>query len=400
MDGNRLFGLNRNGIERDQRVTRVTGGETIDETLIAHLYDGALHDGNWLPALERVVELLGATEASLTYHGLCDAAEPDNAAYSTGRIIDASAVARYMSHFINVDPKRSILTNRKVGFVFNDADHFSDDFVGRDPFYQEFSRSINSRHTLDMLINRSSSQEIFFASMRTARQGHYDGKTVATFLQASRHFSNVARLRASIVTAERSIENAMMGLDALAFGLIVLDKNKRAITVNSGALRACSGEQGLSLISGHLSAHSNSINEALNRAIDLSLVNPVGTGTTLRVPRPSGPAWVISVVPLPASSALAVRGVPGALVLIGDGKMGPGVHRESLMAIYGLTIAEADLAILLGHGGSLAEAAQRRGVKVSTARSQLHSILQKMQIQRQADLIRVLATLPANLAAR
>ena len=375
-------------------------GTTIDEALIAHLYSDALHDGNWNPALERLADVLGATETTINFHVPGGPMELGRTTHSTGRIISTEAVTRYVDFFANVDPKRAILENRRVGFVFNDADHFSDDFVKRDPFYQEFSRPMNSRHTLDMLLSRSPSQEVYLASMRSARQGHYDSEVVAKFQQASRHFLNVAKLRSSIVSAEKVFNHAKAGLDALTFGIVVLDRNAKVVAANSAAVCACASDEFLALSSGCFSINSAAINQALNQAVHRCLTDRSGGGATLRVPRRNGQVWMISIVPLPVFSALAVQGVPGALILIGDGNTELRARSEDLTAIYGLTIAEAELAILLGRGGSLTEAAERRGVKISTARSQLHSILQKMQIQRQADLIRILAALPANFAAR
>ncbi len=378
----------------------VSEDAAIDEALVTHLYDGALHDGNWRPAIERLRNLLECTEMSLSFLAPAGPLDTRHETYVTGNFLTAETIARYNGYYFSLDPKRPMFDNRKVGFLFNDIDHFDDDFVNRNPFYQEFSRPVDSRHTLDMLLSRTPSQEVYLASMRSPRQGHYDSKAVAIFRQASRHFANVAKLRKTIITAERSANHAKMGLDALAFGIIVLDGSALVVTANSVAVKACASAQGLSLVKGRLSAHSASVDQSLNRAIHEILANGASAGITLRVPRPDDQAWLISIVPLPASSPLAVQNAPSALVLIGDGSLGRGIRREDLIAIYGLTMAEAELAMLLGHGDSLSEAADHRGVKISTARSQMHSILQKMQIQRQADLTRILAAMPTASVAR
>jgi DNA-binding CsgD family transcriptional regulator len=82
------------------------------------------------------------------------------------------------------------------------------------------------------------------------------------------------------------------------------------------------------------------------------------------------------------------------LVLIGSTHVEAGLRREELAALYSLTIAEAGLALALVNGATLAEAAAHRGVKISTARSQLLSILQKTGARGQAELVRLLALLP------
>jgi DNA-binding CsgD family transcriptional regulator len=65
--------------------------------------------------------------------------------------------------------------------------------------------------------------------------------------------------------------------------------------------------------------------------------------------------------------------------------------------LYGLTAAEAELALLLADGLALAQAAEARSVKISTARSQLLSVLRKTGARGQSDLMRILAALPGAL---
>ena len=370
---------------------------TVDEALIAHLYSGALHDGDWSPALERLLILLRCKEISLAF--VRPAASPDDLleTYATGNILNPENISDYTKYYSKFDPKKKIFARRRTGFLFNDIDYFDDDFVRRDTFYQEFSRPVGSRHTLDALISRTPVQEVYLASMRSARQGHYDSSAMAVFQQAYRHFSKVVELRRSITAAARAIDHVRAGLDALAFGMIVLDEDGRVVTANAAAVRACSADEGLSLANGCLSTASTSANQAFGQAVGRCMLAEGGTATTLRAPRPNGQSWMISVVPLPLSSAISTGRAPGALVLIGDGDIGRGVRREDLAAVFGLTLAEAELAIMLGGGGSLTEVARRRGVKISTARSQLHSILQKMQVQRQSDLVRAVAALPMAL---
>lgn len=57
---------------------------------------------------------------------------------------------------------------------------------------------------------------------------------------------------------------------------------------------------------------------------------------------------------------------------------------------FGLTGAEAELAVLLAAGLPLARAAERRGVTYETARWQLKAIFAKMKVNRQSELVSIL----------
>ena len=66
-----------------------------------------------------------------------------------------------------------------------------------------------------------------------------------------------------------------------------------------------------------------------------------------------------------------------------------------LIDLFGLTAAEARLASALSMGHSLESAAHFLGLSVETVRTYLKSIFHKVGVSRQAELARLLASLPA-----
>ena len=63
---------------------------------------------------------------------------------------------------------------------------------------------------------------------------------------------------------------------------------------------------------------------------------------------------------------------------------------EQLKELFGLTNAEADLAIRLADGFSLQEIAQARGIRPSTTKSQLRSVFHKLDCSRQARIVSII----------
>ena len=117
----------------------------------------ALCDGDWQPALERFRCLSNSAETALTAPGSDPMAIGINL---TGNLISRDARRAYLQHYVRFDPKLPILAHRQPGFLFNDVWHFDEDFVRRDPFYQEFSRPIGSRHTLHMVLCRAGKDNV------------------------------------------------------------------------------------------------------------------------------------------------------------------------------------------------------------------------------------------------
>jgi DNA-binding CsgD family transcriptional regulator/PAS domain-containing protein len=103
-------------------------------------------------------------------------------------------------------------------------------------------------------------------------------------------------------------------------------------------------------------------------------------------------AMQIVILPINIKEA-ASRAMHHALVLI---DMQAGSHASAdllLQHIYGLTPAEARLAILILRGESPASAAIRLQVSLPTIRTQLSAVLKKTGALRQADLVRRLSSL-------
>ncbi|WP_439136127.1 helix-turn-helix transcriptional regulator, partial [Pseudomaricurvus sp.] len=66
------------------------------------------------------------------------------------------------------------------------------------------------------------------------------------------------------------------------------------------------------------------------------------------------------------------------------------IRHESLMEVYQLTIAEARVAIMVANGMALKDIAEHNQVSVLTVRTQLRHVFEKMGVNRQQDIVKIL----------
>ena len=66
---------------------------------------------------------------------------------------------------------------------------------------------------------------------------------------------------------------------------------------------------------------------------------------------------------------------------------------DELQTLFGLTLAEAQVAAAIFEGDEAADIAIARGVAESTVRKQIGAIFRKLDVHRQAELVRLLAGL-------
>jgi DNA-binding CsgD family transcriptional regulator len=201
----------------------------------------------------------------------------------------------------------------------------------------------------------------------------------------------------------RSVQFALLD-HRLPVGVLALDATGRVVAENAVARHVLDDRDGLSLQRSRVVAARPAESARLQRLVhEVCRAEEAGglAGRALRVSRPSGrPAFQLFVAPLRPSGIVGTRDSPAAVLLIADAGRPMQTWREVLRA-YGLTEAEAQVALLSIQGARIAEIAKRRGTSRHTARAHMKRILAKMGAESQADLVRVLLTgpttpLPAN----
>jgi DNA-binding CsgD family transcriptional regulator len=364
--------------------------EHLDPVLLDQLYGAALHGGDWAPALERCLELFGASEVSFAWSG---AGADGIGVQATGRVVNESARKQYSDYYHALDPKIRLLRDAGVGFLFNDAAHFDELFVATSAFYQEYTVPLGNRHTLDLFAGVDAGRNLYLAAMRTARQGPFQAADERLIRSLGPHFSRAFAFGRRLDTARRLAAYAESVLDTLGFGVVALDEVGQAVLVNAAAHRAFA-DGALSLRHGRIAAAVPAADRRLQALIARAVQGWPASASVVGIPRAADCDWIVWVTPLPPARPLARSDAPGVLVLIGDPLRRAALGRSVLFDLFGLTEAEADLALALARGGTLAGFATQRGVKLSTVRSQLLAVLEKTGVHRQVDLVRMLTTLP------
>ena len=161
--------------------------------------------------------------------------------------------------------------------------------------------------------------------------------------------------------------------------------------LNRTAERIIEAADGLVIRGGHLGA-VRSIDQNMIAAAIASATAKQGikTGSEgLLVARREGrPSYVLAVAPLSGDKTSHDRSLAIVLVVNPEWRV---PSAESVTRTFGLSPAEARLAIALMQGRRMNDIARSFGVEITTVRTQLSSILKKVGVERQADLIKALS---------
>ena len=186
---------------------------------------------------------------------------------------------------------------------------------------------------------------------------------------------------------------AVRALDQLLAGVIVADGNGWVTGMNGAAERIIRHGDGLVVRNGRLGALR--VFEEAKLAASLASATkaePAASSRVLLGRRGSMRHYMLTVTPLGVD--LGFYTDPLALILVVDPEArSPRV--SDLSAYFGLSPAEGRLAVLLMSGKQLRAISSDCGVAIPTLRSQLRSILRKVGVERQTDLLRLLASVPS-----
>ena len=237
-------------------------------------------------------------------------------------------------------------------------------------------------------------QPVVLSFARSTARGHLDAQEIGIARALVPHLSRALALGEHLesLVAEHAARSA--ALDRVAVGVILVDAEARPLLLNRRAELLLDAGDGLAIARDGLTAARPETTEELRRLVAEAAGTTVGGGTSaggaLTLPRPSGQRALMALVTPVARDRWPVRGLAAAGVLVSDPEDVPPPPAETFRQLWGLTVAEAELACQLAAGRSLEEAAQALGVRLPTVRTQLARIFAKTGTRRQAELIRLL----------
>jgi DNA-binding CsgD family transcriptional regulator len=186
-------------------------------------------------------------------------------------------------------------------------------------------------------------------------------------------------------------------LDKLAAGVILLDRKARVIYTNTAA-RACGREGGpLRFRNATILTQSVPHSRRLGELIQNALLG--AAAGSMSVPCANGQLLTIVVMSVRGRDVgrFADQGLrdTAALVYIVDPANRSGVPIAWFMDGFGLTQAEARVAIAVASGLNIPEVARQMGLSPNTVKTHLRRVFDKTGTARQAELARLMALLGA-----
>ncbi|WP_029009017.1 helix-turn-helix transcriptional regulator [Azospirillum halopraeferens] len=183
------------------------------------------------------------------------------------------------------------------------------------------------------------------------------------------------------------IGNVLAAIPAAA--ALVVDRGK-ILDANPAFLKMLVAADGFINVGGRVALHDAAEQADFQRRLSRFFQGPEsGTTIPLRVSRrDGGEPYLATLSALPGDEEQNADAVPLALLTVVDCSILPTIDPRTLATFLQITLAEADVACLLGAGRTVEDIARERGASRQTVYNQVKSILAKTGFNNQADIAR------------
>lgn len=268
----------------------------------------------------------------------------------------------------------------------------------RSAFYNEVVRHAGSLHGIHVPLVRTPERHVHMMLAREAGLEDYGDNDVEAIATLVPHIMTALQVSHRLAAVDLQAAGACMALDQLSTGVVLVDSAEKILFANLAAETVLNGGNEYGAERGGSRTGDRHIAHALRRLIasctSPSLVD--GRPGEVELARGEGrPPLKLVAVPVRGDAEeidLAWIGAarPAAVVVIIDPAREQNLHKDSLRRRFGLTPAEADVAVEIAKGDGREATAVRLGISTATVRAHLSSIFGKTGVRRQAELVRLL----------
>jgi DNA-binding CsgD family transcriptional regulator/PAS domain-containing protein len=357
------------------------------DRLLDLIYDAATEQDLWRAVLTEIADLTGSQGGAL--FGQSIRATTVYFDYN-GRLSEECHRAYQERHFDN--PLNNGMASQPIGRIVLSDEVIPLSAFRSTPFFEEVFRPQGLAHSAMARLAGTGDFHAAFNICRSPRQGPIEGEGRRILAALVPHLCRSMQIGLRL-DAHKAFQRAEHdALDRLSVGVILLDRRARLVYANAAA-RALDAKAGpLNLRGGAVSVpHARRLAEVIRLALNGA---PMGA---MSLPRP-GDGRLLTVL----VSSVRGRDVgrfadmrladAAVLMFIIDPANRPGLPPALLADAYGLTPAEARVALAMASGLSIPEAAHRLNVSPNTVKTHLRKVFGKTGTSRQAELARLLAT--------
>jgi len=360
---------------------------------VGDIYEASYKPGHWEVVMAKLCQLTGSKSSVLII---------ENQKSGNRQIISIYGISRILAVAYNAGLGRYDNTFSLVKTKINDVTILpSQELKQNNPSYYQFIlKPSDIGHISVVDLHKDSDIRIGMAVHRSLNAPGYSNNETNILRLISPHICRAVLIQRELGNAHSEARNMMSLVSKMPMGMLLIDKYGEVKFCNSVAEFVISKHKGLSLVDNKLQAHNRENQKQLEFALQnvLDVLHseteqdkPTVTTVSFSHPQFSFPLVLfISAAEESGRHPMHSGEERYATVYISDpgGKMN--ISAGQLAEIFALTNAEAQVALCLVNGLKLADIAEHNGTALETVRSQMKAVFNKLGVNTQQDVIRII----------
>lgn len=372
------------------------------DSLTASIYGAAAGSNHWRDACERIARRFRLSTFQISALRKSDGAI---VMLQEGGTMLPSARVDYLSRFHPHNPRVGLMLDLKGREWLHVHDVLGEARIESDPYFRDFMTGHGARWMHATRVVEDSQHDTFLGVVRDANQRPLDAGEIGALEILRNHIRNALRFEREMgELLNRSADNRAM-LSVLPYAVALIDAQGVVEFGNRAWRRIALGDLPIHSQGADLrfvdDAAQACFAQALARlfpASDVAGGEPQSAFDRVvwRIGEHGArDEHLVIALALRAERSGKVFGASNkALLILHPLQSIPVLDAFLLGHAFDLTPAEAQVAVAMASGARPEEIARRRSVSSQTVRTQVRSLYAKLDVSREADLVRVLAALP------
>ena len=367
----------------------------MDELLhvIGRLYDAAVDPGHWPDALTQSSRFLDVAQVVVAVE---DAVDPSTSFFRTS-YDDTSWMARYVDHYMLMNPTRLAMTGRiQAGDTILTTDFMSAAEYGATRFAREF---LTERRIVDIavaVLEITATRISVLSAHRNEEQGFGDELLRTKLIQLLPHFQRAVRISLLLEHHQLVSSNLVETLDLLKAAIFLVTESSGIVHANAQGGAMIASADAVSSPAGKLTLFDRAAGKALEKVLKVAGRGDLSAGAEERsiIARSrDGGSFVVTVMPLSDARRRSIgsRYDAVAAVSLKQAEFEPPAALRLLETHFALTPREMTMLAAAVEFDGVPEIASVMGVTQATVKSHLKSVFRKTGATRQADLVKLAA---------
>jgi DNA-binding CsgD family transcriptional regulator len=359
--------------------------------LIGDIYDAALQPSLWANVLENAARFVGGPAASVFSK---DVARSVQIFYQYG--IDPDYVRLYVDKYIKLDPSTNSQLFANVGDIISTKNFIAYDEFLETRFYKEWAHPQLLVDSANAVLEKSATDVAMFTVFRHKRDGLVNGgmrRRMQLLIPHVRRAVLVGRL-----LDRRKSEAAVFAdtFDRLGASIFLVEATGHIAHSNAAGRVLLSTGDLLYVAGSRLVAGDPKIDGLLQDAFITAGRGDgaIGVkGIALPLTSRGGENYVAHVLPLTSNARRRVGTSYAAVaaLFVHKAALDAPSPPEAIAKAYKLTPTELRVLLAIVEVGGVPEVAEALGIAATTVRTHLHQTYHKTGVNRQADLVKLVA---------